>query len=44
MIVARQAEQRKKKAEVGVPFLLVTLSLGKQRKVTRQQAKGMAAI
>jgi hypothetical protein len=33
------AEQRRKQAEAGVHFLLVTLSLGKQRKVTRREAK-----
>ncbi len=32
-------EQRRIKAEARVPFLLVTYSLGKQRKVTRQGAK-----
>jgi hypothetical protein len=32
-------EQRRKQAEARVPFLLVTYSLGKQRKVTRQGAK-----
>jgi hypothetical protein len=32
-------EQRRKQAEAGVHFLLVTLSLGKQRKVTRLKAK-----
>jgi hypothetical protein len=33
-------EQRRIKAEARVPFLLVTYSLGKQRKVTRRGAKG----
>ncbi|AKR44441.1 hypothetical protein ACJ67_14240 [Methylophilus sp. TWE2] len=32
-------EQRRKQAEARVHFLLVTLSLGKQRKVTRRGAK-----
>jgi hypothetical protein len=32
-------EQRRKQAEARVPFLLVTYSLGKQRKVTRLGAK-----
>jgi hypothetical protein len=32
-------EQRREKAEARVPFLLVTYSLGKQRKVTRRGAK-----
>jgi hypothetical protein len=32
-------EQRRKQAEARVPFLLVTYSLGKQRKVTRIKAK-----
>jgi hypothetical protein len=32
-------EQRREQAEARVPFLLVTFSLGKQRKVTRQGAK-----
>jgi hypothetical protein len=32
-------EQRRKQAEAGVHFLLVTLSLCKQRKVTRLKAK-----
>jgi hypothetical protein len=32
-------EQRREKAEARVPFLLVTYSLGKQRKVTRLVAK-----
>jgi hypothetical protein len=32
-------EQRRKQAEARVPFLLVTYSLGKQRKVTRRGAK-----
>jgi hypothetical protein len=32
-------EQRRNQAEARVPFLLVTYSLGKQRKVTRLEAK-----
>jgi hypothetical protein len=32
-------EQRREKAEARVPFLLVTFSLCKQRKVTRLEAK-----
>jgi hypothetical protein len=32
-------EQRRKQAEARVPFLLVTYSLGKQRKGTRLGAK-----
>jgi hypothetical protein len=32
-------EQRRIQAEARVPFLLVTYSLGKQRKVTRLKAK-----
>jgi hypothetical protein len=32
-------EQRRKQADARVPFLLVTCSLGKQRKVTRLGAK-----
>jgi hypothetical protein len=38
------AEQRRKQAEVEVHFLLVTLSLCKQRKVTRLGAKRTLAI
>jgi hypothetical protein len=37
-------EQRRKQAEARVPFLLVTYSLGKQRKVTRLEAKNNAQI
>jgi hypothetical protein len=39
LIAARQVEQRKEQAEVGVHFLLVTYSLGKQRKVTRRKGE-----
>jgi hypothetical protein len=36
---AHADEQRRNQAEARVPFLLVTYSLGKQRKATRLQAK-----
>jgi hypothetical protein len=38
-LAAHVDEQRREPAEARVPFLLVTYSLGKQRKVTRLQAK-----
>jgi hypothetical protein len=38
-MAARADEQRREQAEVRVHFLLVTFSLGKQRKVTRRGAK-----
>jgi hypothetical protein len=38
-VTAYFGEQRRKQAEARVPFLLVTYSLGKQRKVTRLGAK-----
>jgi hypothetical protein len=38
-LAAHADEQRRIQAEARVPFLLVTFSLGKQRKVTRLGAK-----
>jgi hypothetical protein len=38
-LAAHDDEQRREQAEARVHFLLVTYSLGKQRKVTRLQAK-----
>jgi hypothetical protein len=38
-LAAHVDEQRREQAEAMVPFLLVTYSLGKQRKVTRLRAK-----
>ncbi|HSI44710.1 MAG TPA: hypothetical protein VK950_00930, partial [Methylophilus sp.] len=39
MLDAYVDEQRRKQAEARVPFLLVTYSLGKQRKVTRCESE-----